>query len=124
VGLTVHELSGNVTAADYRETLRSFYKDTEPTLNVLYDARKLNWKNVPTGEVLQVIREAMRAYQLEVQPRAGGKTAVVVNHEAGESLVAMAQMLLATSKPSPPFELAVFSDMTKASGWLAAKPTK
>ncbi len=35
--LTVHEVYGGVSRKEFGETIRSFYKDTGPTQNVLWD---------------------------------------------------------------------------------------
>jgi len=121
-GLTYHETLGHIAPDEFRDTLRSFYKETGPTLNVLWDARKANWDKAPANQILAAIREAMRLYHAEAGERKGGRTAVVVSTEAGYSIVTMAQILMETYTPWPPFEVEVFADMDEAKAWLSHRP--
>jgi hypothetical protein len=124
VRLTVHEVTGDLSSEEFHETLRSFYKETGPTLNVLWDLRKTDWAAVSTPAVLAAVRGALHIYQEEVGTRRGGRTALVISDTAGLVAATMAQLLMDGYKPPPPFDVEVFSEMEEAGNWATGSPRK
>lgn len=117
--LTVHEVYGSVSRKEFGETLHSFFKETGPTKNVLWDIRKVAWDMVPAQEVLDALAEGMRIYHEELGTRRGGRTAVVVAGDIGLGFATLSQMLLDAYRPPLPFKVKIFSDTTAANAWLA-----
>lgn len=117
--LTAHEVSGDFTEGDIRETLRSFYKETGPTLFVLWDMRKVVWDLVPVTSILTSLLQCLRIYQEEMEGRRGGRTAIVVDHIEHLTLPALVKYLLENLSSPPPFEIEAFVNMASAHRWLS-----
>ncbi len=116
--LTVHEVYGGISPKDFRETLHTFYEETGPTRDVLWDVRKAAWDMVPATSMLDAIAAALQIYRDHLGPRSGGKTAIIVSDDLGFGFATLGQMLVRALKPPIPFEIRVFSDLAAGNDWL------
>ncbi len=116
--LTVHEMTGEVSPEEIRETIRSYYKIPEPTLDILWDLRLADWDVDALHDFREVVAISLQENQDGFNLRRGGRTAFVVSKKVGLGIFKMVEFLLQASRPELPFEIRVFCSMEEANDWL------
>ena len=87
--LTVHTVSGNVTAQEILDKLDIYYQG-KPTLLILWDFTNATWSGISSNELHETVKKAKK------YSRPGGKTAFVFSKEVdfgiGRMLEALAEI--------------------------------
>ena len=87
--LTVHTVSGNVTAQEILDKLDIYYQD-KPTSLILWDFTNATWSGISSNELHKTVVKAKK------YSRPGGKTALVFSKDSdfgiGRMLEALAEI--------------------------------
>ncbi len=109
--ITVHRVSGTLTADELRRTGKRFYAQNV-TLNVLWIDAGADLSAIPSHDFTWIIDE-LKTY---THSREGGKTAFVLSETVNYGLGRMIEML--AQAMDMPFEFRSFKTLAEAQAWL------
>ena len=109
--ITVHRVTGTLTADELRRTGRQFYAQNV-TLNVLWIDAGADLSAIPSHDFTWIVDE-LKTY---THSREGGKTAFVLSETVNYGLGRMIEML--AQAMDMPFEFRSFKTLAEAQAWL------
>lgn len=116
--LTIYSVQGAISGVDVKNAITEFYDHGPVTKYVLWDVSQADLENISAEDVQQIGSVPRKS----LEPRKGGKTAIVAPDDLAFGLSRMYQN---TSLSEPlPFETQVFRDLETARNWLAGKSSQ
>ena len=109
--ITVHRVTGTLTADELRRTGRRFYAQNV-TLNVLWIDAGADLSAIPSEDFTWIVDE-LKTY---THSREGGKTAFVLSETVNYGLGRMVEILAQVM--DLPFEFRSFKSLAEAQAWL------
>jgi hypothetical protein len=115
--LTIARATGEMTADDHREWVKSYYEGGRVTSRILWDVREADFAEISPEDILDHVQLTK---PLIADARQGGKTAVVIDKDMlGLGLSRMRETYF--EMEDVPVAMRTFTNMDDALEWLGVK---